>query len=146
MLLLDTRVWLDWLDATPTFPPRARGLIESALEVEGALVSTLSVWEASVWIDSGLRTPRILPDDALLRAQAIRGLRFVAPDARMARKAAEFRATSAGLWTATSREGPAQQRPALAFILAAAFCLNLPLLTFERIALHSQGVKFISLD
>lgn len=80
-LLLDTHVWVEYLEGNAAaWPAALRPLLTSAAGRGALFVSDASVWEVSMAAARG-RLPLSLPADVwLTRAEEARGLRFVPLD------------------------------------------------------------------
>ncbi len=73
-LLLDTHIWVDFINASPTLRPGAIAAIDSARSTGSAFVSVISIWEIALlvrlkrlslhspvtrWVEDALKLPGI---------------------------------------------------------------------------------------
>ena len=65
MILLDTHIWIWWLNGSPNLPSRLRNLLDSS-GTEGLCVSAISCWEMAKLVANG-RLGLTIPVEAWIR-------------------------------------------------------------------------------
>lgn len=77
MTILDTHVWLWWLNDPEKLSPSAREAIDSARASSTLAVSTMSVWELALLVKKGRLELRLDPADVVAHCERLRFLSFV---------------------------------------------------------------------
>lgn len=119
LTLLDTHVWVWWLDDPSRLSDRALSRLEGVLEDGRLHVSSISVWEVAMLVAAGRLELTLDVTDWLARAESLPSFAFVPVDNHVA-----LRSTQLG--------GPLPADPADRMIVATAESIGAELVTRDR--------------
>ncbi len=90
MILLDTHSWLWWLSDPRLLSRAAKKAVEKAITEEGALVSSISVWEVAMLVARGRLELTLATEEWISQAEREPGIRFAPITNRVALRAVEL--------------------------------------------------------
>lgn len=77
MIVLDTHVWLWWLNNPEDLSPAARSRIEQSMKSRSVHVSTISTWEVAMLVAKGWLRLSMDVNDWVVKTEALPFLHFV---------------------------------------------------------------------
>lgn len=84
MTVMDTHVWLWWLDDPSSLAGEARRAIEAAMSDATLAVSAISVWEAALLVKKGRLELRMSVSDLVNHCERLPFLKFVPVSSKIA--------------------------------------------------------------
>jgi len=127
MILIDTHIWIWWVNQTDSLSDKHRRVIESH-EATGIGVSAISCWETSKLVELGRLKLKTDVENWIDLALAYPGVRLVELTPRIAVES-------------TRLPPPVHRDPADQIIIASARVLDCPLLTADERILNYPHVK-----
>lgn len=119
MIVLDTHVWLWWVNNPADLSRRAGAMIEREIREKGIYLSSISALEVALLVAKGRLQLTMHARDWVARSEALPFLHFVPVDNNIALRATELR-------------GPLHSDPADRVIIATALVLGAPLVTKDQ--------------
>lgn len=119
LTLLDTHVWVWWLDDPSRLSASALSHVESVLETDRLHVSSISVWEVAMLVAGGRLELTLDLNDWLVRAESLPFFTFVPVDNHVALRS-------------TQLADPLPADPADRMIVATAESIGAKLVTSDR--------------
>ncbi len=117
MILLDTHVWIWWVDRPTSLSAPARTAIDSAMTTRALYISTISVWEVAMLVQKGRLQLTMAVDDWVAHTEALPFVTFVPVSNRIAMKSVHL---------------PIHPDPADRTIIATALSLGVAIVTKGR--------------
>ena len=131
MIVLDTHALVWWVSTPRRIPPKARRLIEDAVDAgEGLAVSSISIWEVAMLVDRGRLELRIPVDTWIAGVEALPFVQFIPVDNRI-------------VWRSVALGGFTHGDPADRMILATALGLGATLVTTDARLQRFDAVKTV---
>jgi PIN domain nuclease of toxin-antitoxin system len=90
MIVLDTHVWLWWISNPELLSAAARKTLDHAMADGEICISSISAWEVAILVNKGRLDFTMPVADWIARSEALRFLRFVPVDNRIALKSANL--------------------------------------------------------
>ena len=85
MIIIDTHILVWWISGDPQLSPKAKGAIESQIEIGGeVLVSSITAWEIAMLVEKGRLTLSMDVDSWISLAGNIENVRFISVDNKVA--------------------------------------------------------------
>lgn len=119
MILLDTHVWVWWVNGQPALSRRAHRTIHEAAEEAGVYVSSISVWEVAQLVVRGRLELTMEVESWVAKSEAMPFLHFVPVDNVIALKSVRL-------------TEPLHNDPADRMIIATSTILGFPLITRDK--------------
>lgn len=119
MILLDTHVWVWWVNGQPALSRRAHRTIHEAAEEAGVYVSSISVWEVAQLVVRGRLKLTMEVESWVAKSEAMPFLHFVPVDNVIALKSVRL-------------TEPLHNDPADRMIIATSTILGFPLITRDK--------------
>jgi PIN domain nuclease of toxin-antitoxin system len=127
MIILDTHIWVWWVDVNPQLSQRHTQLIQDS-EQEGLGVSAMSCWEVAKLVERGRLQLACSIEEWMEQAVAYPGIRVLPLTPQIAIES-------------TKLPIPFHRDPADQIIVATARIHDLPLLTMDRLILDYPHVR-----
>jgi PIN domain nuclease of toxin-antitoxin system len=127
MILLDTHIWVWWVDESPQLSQRHTQLMQES-ESEGLGVSAMSCWEVAKLVERGRLQLACSIEEWMEQAVAYPGIRVLPLTPQIAIES-------------TKLPTPFHRDPADQIIVATARIHDLPLLTMDRLILDYPHVR-----
>lgn len=77
MIVLDTHVWVWWVNDSPELSAAARGRIEAALAEDGVRISSISAWEVALLVSRNRLRLALDVTEWIARTETLAPVRFV---------------------------------------------------------------------
>jgi PIN domain nuclease of toxin-antitoxin system len=130
MIVLDTHAWLWWVSNPENLSPPARKIIDSAVENDEILISSISAWEVALLVARGRLKLTIEVSDWITKSERLPFVTFIPIDNAIAVKS-------------VSLPQPLHNDPADRIIVATATIVGASLVTKDERLLHYPHVKTI---
>ena len=130
MIVLDTHVWVWWINGQPTVSSKAERAIRSAASQAAVYVSSISVWEVSQLVAKGRLELAMDVESWVARSEAMPFLHFIPIDNAIAMKSVRL-------------PEPLHHDPADRIIIATSMQLGFPLVTRDRRILDYPHVRTV---
>ena len=130
MIVLDTHVWVWWINGQPTVSSKAERAIRNAASQAAVYVSSISVWEVSQLVAKGRLELAMDVESWVARSEAMPFLHFIPIDNAIAMKSVRL-------------PEPLHHDPADRIIIATSMQLGFPLVTRDRRILDYPHVKTV---
>lgn len=119
MIVLDTHVWVWWINGQPPVSTKAERAIRNAASQAAVYVSSISVWEVSQLVAKGRLELAMDVESWVARSEAMPFLHFIPIDNAIAMKSVRL-------------PEPLHHDPADRIIIATSMQLGFPLVTRDR--------------
>jgi PIN domain nuclease of toxin-antitoxin system len=130
MIVLDTHVWVWWINGQPPLSAKAERAIRNAASHAAVYVSSISVWEVSQLVAKGRLELAMDVESWVARAEAMPFLHFIPMDNAIAMKSVRL-------------PEPLHHDPADRIIIATSLQLGFPLVTRDRRILDYLHVRTV---
>ncbi len=90
MIVLDTHVWIWWLNDPESLSVRARSAVEEARQANAILISSISTWEIAMLVARGRLVLTMGVREWVARSEALPFIRFVPVSNAIAIRAVEL--------------------------------------------------------
>lgn len=130
MIVLDTHVWVWWINGQPPMSAKAQRVIRNAASNAAVYVSSISVWEVSQLVAKGRLELAMDVESWVARSEAMPFLHFVPVDNAIAMKSVHL-------------AEPLHHDPADRIIIATSVQLGFPLVTRDRRILDYPYVRTV---
>lgn len=130
MIVLDTHAWLWWISNPELLSAAARKTLDRAMANGEIRISSISAWEVAILVKKGRLELTIPAEDWIARSEALRFLRFVPVDNRIALKSANL-------------PGQLHDDPADRIIIATTISLGATLITKDEKIRKYQHVRTV---
>jgi PIN domain nuclease of toxin-antitoxin system len=130
MIVLDTHVWVWWINGQPPVSSKAERAIRSAASQAAVYVSSISVWEVSQLVAKGRLELAMDVESWVARSEAMPFLHFIPIDNAIAMKSVRL-------------PEPLHHDPADRIIIATSMQLGFPLVTRDRRILDYPHVRTV---
>ena len=130
MIVLDTHVWVWWINGSPAVSAKAGRTIGSAASHAAVYVSSISVWEVSQLVAKGRLELSMDVESWVAKSEALPFLHFIPVDNAIAMKSVRL-------------PEPLHHDPADRIIIATAMQLGFPLVTRDRRILDYFHVRTV---
>ncbi|MGH7884435.1 MAG: type II toxin-antitoxin system VapC family toxin [Thermodesulfobacteriota bacterium] len=130
MILLDTHVWIWWVNGTKKLPDKIGALINESIEKKEIYISSISVWETAQLLKSGRIEFTLDIETWISKTEALPFVNFVPVSNEIALKSVNL-------------QEPLHQDPADRIIIATAIKLGLKLATFDRKIIKYKHVNTV---
>ena len=128
MIVLDTHVWIWWINGSSELSRNAQKQILNAKSKNGIFISSISTWEVALLVKNGRLMLSIPLIDWILKCEQLPFIRFVPVDNRIAEQS-------------VSLPDNFHKDPADRIIIATARHLNMTLITSDEKILQYKHVK-----
>ena len=129
MIILDTHIWVWWVDDSQQLRDRQRQIIQDNVQ-NGLGVSAISCWEVAKLVEYGRLELACVVEEWMEQAMAYPGLQLLELTPQIAIES-------------TKLPGSFHRDPAGQIIVATARVYDIPLLTADRRILQYQHVRFL---
>ena len=129
MIILDTHIWVWWVDDSQQLRDRQRQIIQDNVQ-SGLGVSAISCWEVAKLVEYGRLELACVVEEWMEQAMAYPGLQLLELTPQIAIES-------------TKLPGSFHRDPAGQIIVATARVYDIPLLTADRRILQYQHVRFL---
>jgi len=129
MIILDTHIWVWWVDDSQQLRDRQRQIIQDNVQ-NGLGVSAISCWEVAKLVEYGRLELACVVEEWMEQAMAYPGLQLLELTPQIAIES-------------TKLPGSFHRDPADQIIVATARVYDIPLLTADRRILQYQHVRFL---
>ena len=130
MIVLDTHAWLWWVSNPENLSPPARKIIESTVENDEILISSISAWEVALLVAKGRLQLTIEVSDWIAKSERLPFVKFIPIDNAIAVKS-------------VSLPKPLRSDPADRIIVATATIVGATLVTKDERILNYPHVETI---
>ncbi|MBI4490839.1 MAG: type II toxin-antitoxin system VapC family toxin [Deltaproteobacteria bacterium] len=130
MILLDTHVWVWWVNGQPALSRKAHRSIHQAAEEAGVYLSSISVWEVAQLVVRGRLELTMDVESWVAKSEAMPFLHFVPVDNGIALKSVRL-------------PEPLHNDPADRMIIATSTIMGFPLVTRDKRIIEYPHVRTI---
>ena len=130
MIVLDTHVWVWWLNDPGSLPPRARKAVTRAAADRGIYISSISAWEVALLVLRHRLQFTMAAHDWVAHSEALPFLHFVPVDNRIAMRSVDL-------------PEPFHHDPADRIVVATALIMGAPVVTSDRRIIKYPHVETI---
>jgi PIN domain nuclease of toxin-antitoxin system len=130
MIVLDTHVWVWWVNGQPALSPRAQRIVRTAASQAAVYVSSISAWEIAQLVAKGRLELSMDVESWVAKSEAMPFLHFIPIDNAIAMKSVHL-------------PEPLHHDPADRLIIATSMRVGFPLVTRDRRILNYPHVRTV---